>query len=147
MYEATRPTMSGSNPFDEIESWIDQITEEIETADVGSLVGGQVPVDVLDTGEQYEVRVDLPGYKRGDIAVTFADGTLTITAERDREAATEEAGRYVRRERRHDRTSRSVRLPEPVDEGETSATYDRGVLTVILPKAGTGEAGHEIDIE
>ena len=138
--------MTRRNPFEEIEEWIDRMSQQVESGDWGSFGGGGVLVDLIDTGEAYEIHADLPGYDRDDISLTLADGTLAITAERE---STTETGdeQFVRRERRHNRVSRTIRLPEPIDEESTSAKYDNGVLTIHLTKEHTTESGQQIDIE
>ena len=131
------------NPFDEIERMFDRMSRQFDPLEEGFLEGS-VAVDLRDTGDANEVTADLPGYDRGDIDVQLAGETLTISADRTDERD-EEEGRYIRRERRRQSVSRSVRLPDPVQEEGTEATYSNGVLTVRLPKVGAAE-GHDIPI-
>lgn len=135
--------MSSRNPFDDLERMIDRMTQQFEGFEPMS---GGVPVDVLDTGEQFVVSADLPGYDREDISVELSETTLRIGAEREEERETD-SGEYVRRERTRQSTSRSVRLPERVDEEATSATYEAGVLRVTLPKGDVADEGTDIPIE
>jgi len=123
--------MSRNDPFGEIERLFDQFGLDVE--------GGGVAVDVLDAGDAIEVTADLPGYETDDIDVQLQEGRrLTVTAEAERESEREE-GQFVTRERRRQSVSRTVRLPEPVDEAGTEATYTNGVLTVRLPKRERSE--------
>lgn len=135
--------MSGrANPFDEFERLIDRFSEEVD----GNLLSDtDIAVDVEDRRDAYAVRADLAGYDRDDIDVEVGDGYLSITAERRSDAETT-TGEYVRRERTRETVSRRLDLPGPVAVDEASATYNNGVLTVTLPKAGGG-GGHEIEIE
>jgi HSP20 family protein len=138
---------SRDNPFGEIERLFEEMNEGLRAFDTS--LGGEVPVDVLDTGEAYEVCVDLPGYDREGIDVRLSDRTLTVEAERSTETETEsgESGdRYVRRERTRESVSRTVHLPDAVEAGGTSATYEDGVLTVRLPKR-EADGGESIPIE
>ena len=123
----------------------DRMSSQFEPLEGGALQGGSVAVDVEDAGDEFVVTADLPGYDREDIDVQLAGERLTLSADH---TETREAGegRYVRRERRQQSVSRSVRLPEPVDESGTDATYTNGVLTVTLPKAEVGDDGHDIPI-
>ena len=43
-------------------------------------------------------------------------------------------GTFVQRERRQQSASRTVHLPVAVEESDTAASYEDGVLTVTLPK-------------
>ncbi|MGM0592551.1 MAG: Hsp20/alpha crystallin family protein, partial [Halobacteriota archaeon] len=62
------------------------------------------------------------------------------------EALEEEDERYLRHERRHRSTSRSIRLPDEIDKDNVSARMNNGVLTVTLPKVEAEEA-RDIEIE
>jgi len=132
--------MSDRDPLGEIERAFDVLGDQFGVA------AGTVPTDVVDEGDSFVVRADLPGYDSDDIDVQLAEGrTLTISAEQSEESGVE-SGTYVQRERRRQSTSRTVRLPEAVEESETNAAYDDGVLTVTLPKATADEGGTDIPV-
>lgn len=97
--------------------------------------GQVVPVmDVTEGDKEYVVKTELPGVKKDDINVTLQNGMLTITAERKEEAEEKEKGRIIRQERRYGKYVRHLRLDNDVDEGKVKATYEDGVLELILPK-------------
>jgi len=132
--------MSDRDPFSEIERAFDVLGGQL---DVGT---GSVPTDIVDEGDRFVVRADLPGFDGDDIDVQLVENQrLTVTASRDEERTSGD-GRYVQRERRRQSASRTVRLPEAVAESETSATYDDGVLTVTLPKAAGSGEGTDIPV-
>lgn len=131
------------NPLEEIEDLLDRMGREL---DVEAWPGGDgVAVDVVDHGDRYRVTADLPGFEKDDIEVRLAAGTLYLDGERETGTADEDVD-YLRRERRRDSASRRVSLPEPVDEDGITARYDRGVLTVDLPKQ-EAEDGTRIEID
>lgn len=138
------------NPFDELEEMIDRIGRQVEEGMIGGNTGfpapGSIAVDVADTGEEFVVTADLPGYDSDDIDLTLTDGTLRLEATQEEEAEYEE-GRYIRRERTGKSASRRIRLPDPVEEEEVSASYTNGVLTVRLPKVSEDDDSKRIDIE
>lgn len=136
-----------SNPFDELERMIDRMSSQFERNLGEWPVGADVAVDVEERDEEYVVTADLPGYDRDDIEVELADDHLYVSAARETEREESQEGRYIRRERRRESVSRSIRLPGDVAESEVTAAYQNGVLTVTLPKAGASEDGHRIDIE
>lgn len=144
-----RSTMTRRNPFEELEQLFERMSQQVEPGEWGALRRDGVSVDVVDLGDELEVTVDLPGYEREDIELTLSEGTLRIEAERETEQEEREDAdvRYVRRERRRESVSRSIRLPEAVEEDEATARYQNGVLTVTLPKVAPDEAGQRIDIE
>ncbi|WP_158058474.1 Hsp20/alpha crystallin family protein [Halorussus halophilus] len=129
------------NPFDELEEMIDRMSRQFEdsmSSGDWTKFGGraEMSMDVADHGDEYVVTADLPGFEQDDIDVSLREDVLTISAEHaeETEEAEEDDGRYLRQERRHQSASRSVTLPESVDETGVSATYTNGVLTVTLPK-------------
>jgi HSP20 family protein len=136
------------NPFDDIERMFDRMSNRLEPFDEGAFQGS-VTVDVEEADDAYVVTADLPGFDRDDIDVELAGDRLTLSAthtEAESEEGDEDEGRYLRRERRQQSVSRSVRLPDPVDEDGAEADYHNGVLTVTLPKEAEGDAGQNIPI-
>lgn len=130
--------MPERDPFDELEEVFDQLTTFTEpgTADL--------PADVVDADDELLVHVDLPGRAPENIDVRLEDDrTLHVEAgERDDGAE----GQYLTRERTHTTVSRTLTLPAAVDEEETAASYDRGVLTVRLQKLTGDGDGTEIPV-
>jgi len=140
---------SRSDPFDDIEQMFDRLSKQfadIDPVEFGSGLTGPA-IDLRDEDDQLVVIVDLPGYDAEDIDVTLPDErTVHIAAEREREVEHDE-GIYVRSERSHESVERSVRLPDPVTEDGTSATYENGVLTVTLQKQHPDDEGRSIPVE
>ena len=135
--------MRRDNPFESIEEFIERMEREFNTDPFGTTE--PVPVDVRDGDGEFVVTADLPGYEKDDIEVTISDRTLRIEADPETDTETREK-EYVRKERSHESVSRSVPLPEPINDEGVSATFGNGVLTVTLEKRGTG-SGTQIDIE
>lgn len=131
--------MDRRNPFDELESLLERL-------DTARNVGGGPAVDVRDADERFEVIVDLPGYESDDIEVEVQSRTVRIDAAHQ-ESSEAEGVDYVREERSKRSVSRSVTLPEDVDESGASADFSNGVLTVTLPKAHADEESTSIDVE
>jgi len=135
------------NPFEELEDMLERMSKQFDGGVPGGLpTVGSVAVDVADRDAEYVVTADLPGYETEDIEVTVTEGRLHIEAERETDFD-EEGEEYIFNERRRESVSRSVRLPEPVEEDAVTATYTNGVLTITLPKEDVGDEGHHIEIE
>ena len=91
-------------------------------------------VDVVETGDGYELKAEVPGIKKEDIRISFEGGLLTLKGEKKQE--NEEKNRnYYKVERLYGRFERSFRLPEGIKADAIKARYDSGVLTVAIPKA------------
>jgi HSP20 family protein len=91
-------------------------------------------LDVRETDDRFELTVDLPGIEPGDVTVNYEDGTLSISGKR--EFSKEESGEtWHRVERGFGTFARQVRLPRTADAERIEASFDRGVLTVSVPKA------------
>ena len=90
-------------------------------------------IDLVETGEHYVLRADLPGLSDEDINIQLEDNVLTISGERKPERETQQEG-YYRLERASGGFSRSLTLPEGVDPDGVQAHFDRGVLEIRIPK-------------
>ena len=73
------------------------------------------------------------GLAEDDVAIEVQDNTLTVSGERNAEHEQHEQGWY-RVERQFGRFSRSLTLPEGIDADAVSASFDKGVLEVRIPK-------------
>ncbi|MCG3112261.1 MAG: Hsp20/alpha crystallin family protein [Candidatus Manganitrophus sp. SB1] len=100
----------------------------------GRLVQDWVPaVDVYEDAEAIQLKAELPGMEMKEIEVRIENNALEIRGEKKIEQ-TEKKENYHRIERVFGRFSRSFRLPNTVAQDKIKAKYDRGVLTITLPK-------------
>jgi len=90
-------------------------------------------LDVAETEDEYIVKASIPGIDPEDLDITYSDNLLTIKGETQEESETKE-GKYHMRERRFGSFVRSVTIPG-VKSDEINAQYDKGVLSLHLPKA------------
>ncbi len=94
----------------------------------------EVPaVDMVDKEGAYEITAELPGLDEKDIEVKLADGGLTIKGEKQEEKEEKKKDYYLH-ERRFGTFERSFHLPEGIDTDKIEAKFQKGVLTVTLPK-------------
>lgn len=87
--------------------------------------------DLIQTGDEMTVRIDLPGVDEREIRVVIDQGVLEVSGERrvdDGEAT------VMRRERSVGPFRRSFLLTDPIDTERVTASFERGVLTVRLPR-------------
>ena len=96
--------------------------------------------DVRETGDSYELDVDLPGFKKDEIQLQLEKGYLTISAAKglDKDQK-DQQGRYIRRERYAGACSRNFYVGESVEPKDVSAAFEDGILKISLPKASPKE--------
>jgi HSP20 family protein len=90
-------------------------------------------MDLVESGDHFVLRADLPGMSEDEVNIEFEDGTLTVSGERKAEHEDKREG-YVRVERAYGAFRRSLTLPEGVDPEGVAASFDKGVLEVRIPK-------------
>lgn len=95
-------------------------------------LGWMPDLELIERDDRLVARLDLPGLKSDEITVEAADGALTISGERKREAQ-EKSSRWARSERVYGRFDRMIPLPEGVRPADVKATFIDGVLEVTLP--------------
>jgi HSP20 family protein len=100
--------------------------------------GAMMPrMDVTEDEDRFRIAVELPGMDEKDVEVVLSDNVLTITGEKRVE--TKEAEKpYTYMERSYGSFRRSIPLGVEVVTDKIEATFDKGVLTIDLPK--TAEA-------
>ena len=103
-------------------------------------------MDVFEEDGNLMIRAELPGVKQEDVDIPVHDRVLTISGQRREETETERGGYHVR-ERRRGAFSRSVMLPQDVDEDRIRARYEDGVLEVTVEGAAAVREPRRIQIE
>ena len=99
----------------------------------GTLRRWMPAMDLVETADHFVLRADLPGLTEDDVTLEFEDGTLTVSGERKSEHEAKGEG-YYRVERAFGSFSRSLTLPQGIDPEAVTASFDRGVLEVSIPK-------------
>ena len=107
----------------------------------------QPRVDIVDDGDALRVTAELPGMEKEDLEVIVEDGFLVLRGDKRCDKKQEEEGCY-RLERAFGSFQRIVPLPEGVDLDHAEARFERGVLTLRLPKKASepGRPGRTLEI-
>ena len=133
-----------SRTMGRMEEEMEDLMERFWGGDGGWLTpkSGFLPtVDFVETENQFEVTVDLPGLKPEEVNVELKDGDLWISGKREEEK--EEKGKtYHRVERRHGEFHRVFPLPSTINEEKIDAKFDTGVLKIIVPKSEEAKTKH-----
>jgi HSP20 family protein len=90
-------------------------------------------MDLVEGDDHFVLRVDLPGLGEDDVKIEVENDTLVVSGER-KETHEQKREGFYRLERAMGAFSRSLSLPEGIDADQVSATFDRGVLEVRIPK-------------
>lgn len=136
--------MRNSNPFEMLSKMFDTMPAFDRAFNSNQ---GLMKADVLDNKHDYTVKVDLPGFSKDNLKLTYNGNILSISGQRETiNDHADKEGNVLSSERAYGQVSRQFTLPN-VDKAKISAKYNNGVLTVILPKqAVEKELGH-IDID
>ena len=103
-------------------------------------------VDMTEQDGHYCLTAELPGLNEKDVNVTVTDHELVISGEK-REGSDRQEGSFMLRERRYGSFERHIILPIDAKDEGIDAHFDRGVLTVIVPRGdGKPERGRRIEI-
>lgn len=128
---------STPNWFD-IDRSIDSLRKEMEKAFSGFPVSmpkmNHTSCDVIDEGNQFRVKMDVPGIKKNEIKLDVTENSLQISGEH-KEESQEKKKNYLRKERSHISYYRTLPLSENVIAGKVKAKLSDGVLDITLPKS------------
>lgn len=91
-------------------------------------------LDVSENDRAYTVKVDLPGITKDDVKITIDGRRVAIEARTTKNEERKEGDRVVYSERSVASYARSFTLPAEVDQAESDARIEHGVLTLTLPK-------------
>jgi HSP20 family protein len=116
----------------EIDRMFDRFRGGTAADDSGSSVW-MPAVDIMEREGEFHVRVELPGVKREDVKITVQNDVLTIRGEKKLEQE-QKGENYHRVERSYGTFQRSFTLPTSVRSDKIEASYDNGVLSIVLPK-------------
>ena len=126
------------DPFRDLAQWQNDVSRLFGGVlrEAGGNGGTQAWVPAMDAWEtEHDVvyAFDLPGVPQDNISVEIEDGTLTVSAERERSEHVSQE-RYHRFERRFGSFARTVGLPQGVTEDSIKAEYKHGVLELHVAK-------------
>lgn len=90
--------------------------------------------DIKETEGDYQLAIEMPGFKKEEIKISLENGYLTVGAEKcEREESGEEGARYLRKECSVS-CQRSYYVGEDIEETSIRAKYENGMLNLVIPK-------------
>jgi HSP20 family protein len=93
-------------------------------------------IDIKETDKEIIAEVEIPGFDPEKLEVAVEEGVLRVKGSMD-EQKEEKEKNYWRKEIRKGSFERAVRLPVAVKEDEVEATYEKGILKIVMPKIET----------
>jgi HSP20 family protein len=100
----------------------------------GSELARSPALDVAESERAYTVKLDLPGVAKEDVKISIDGARISVEAQTRKEEEKKDGDRIVYRERSMSSYARSFTVAAAVDEAESSAKLENGVLTLILSK-------------
>jgi HSP20 family protein len=139
------------DPFQEMLSLRDAMNQLVAESFVrpqGSAGTFQPRMDLYEEGNEYVVKLAVPGLKPDNFEITLQQNVLTIRGRTQEEKEQESAGQdgnnqngdkqkgrqYHVREHRYGEFLRTIQFPVQVDPNKVQATLSDGVLTIRVPK-------------
>ena len=132
------PSIFGENLFDD---WFDfpgfRGLGRVENKLYGDRSGRLMKTDVREKEGQYDMDIDLPGFKKEDIKVELHDGYLQVSAVKGlNEEDKDEKGQLIRQERYSGSMQRSFYVGDSIKQEDVKAKFEQGVLKLSFPKEG-----------
>lgn len=136
------PSIFGENLFDDFfddfggfDRMFDRFGHDANKALYGRKARNMMKTDVRETGDSYELDIDLPGFTKDEVNVKLNDGYLTISASKGLDKDDKDKkGNYIRRERYAGAMQRSFYVGD-VKGDDVHAKFENGILSLTVPKA------------
>ena len=101
--------------------------------------------DIYESEGKYHIEMDIPGFRKDEIKIECNKGNIVITAEKSDEQKDEDK-KYLRRERVYGKYQRSFYLGDIVED-EIEASFDNGILHIVVPKLEEKESKKYIEVK
>ncbi len=91
--------------------------------------------DIKEDGANYQLDIELPGFKKEDIKAELKDGYLTVAAVHEENTdEKDQNGKILRQERYTGSCKRSFYVGENVKQEDIHAAFENGILKLQFPK-------------
>lgn len=114
----------------------DQLFDGFFTSPVSRPVTRCMNTDIKENDNSYDLIIDVPGFAKEEIKISLENGYLSVEALHE-EKKEEKQGHYLRRERFNGTAARSFYVGEDIAQEDIKAAFDKGVLTLSVPKQGS----------
>lgn len=141
-------SFNAGDPFKQLDAMHKEMERMFNSAFGGSALSPQFSgltqgfslsanTDISETPDNYVVKMDIPGAEKAKINAQLDGQMLVISGEREQEQQQQASGKTVSKQRELGGFERALTLPGPVKKDGMQVNYDKGVLTVTVPKDTT----------
>lgn len=102
--------------------------------------------DIFEKDGNYNVVMDIPGFKKEDINIECDNGVIKISCEKKEEENEEDDKKYIRKERVFEKCERSFNFGD-IKEDEIEAEFTDGTLKLVIPKQEKVDTKKSIEIK
>ena len=102
--------------------------------------------DIFEKDGNYNVVMDIPGFKKEDINIECDNGVIKISCEKKEEENEEDDKKYIRKERVYEKCERSFNFGD-IKEDEIEAEFTYGTLKLVIPKQEKVDTKKSIEIK
>ncbi len=133
------PSIFNENLFDDLMNFDFPVwgreMEDVDKKLYGKHANHVMKTDVHEQDNEYDVDIDLPGFKKDEIALSLDNGYLTVSASKglDKDEK-DKKGKIIRQERYAGSMQRSFYVGEQLTEEDIKAKFENGVLKLFIPK-------------
>ncbi len=103
-------------------------------------------VDLIDNGDSFTVKADMPGMDKKDIKLKVTRNAISISATSEKEKETHTKN-YYSKERSSTGYFRTIPMPEDIRSETAKAAYENGTLRIDVKKARQEESGREVKVD
>lgn len=126
---------SESSPdlFGTLQREVNRVFDQMFGGALAPAAGFAPSVEMKETAQGVSVTAELPGLEEKDIEISLDGDLLTLSGEKRAEKTEEKEGVHIS-ERSYGSFRRTLRLPWSPDPTKVAATFEKGVLSVTLPR-------------
>ncbi len=132
--------------FEDINNRIHNFVDDLPNVKFNLGFSFKPRVDLYSDSENYFIEMDVPGIAKDELKISLHNNVLSISGEKKNSNEGNKKFTYLKNERSFGAFSREFNLPEEINSDKVSASFENGVLKVVLEKAEKVETKKEIKI-
>ena len=132
--------MSRYSSFYPVKNIVGGLVDDLFNRSISEIVGGDfaanIPaVNLKETEQDFQLEMAAPGLAKEDFQIFVENKQLVVSVSKEKETATENGDKFLRKEFNYSSFKRTFTLPENANTEGIAAGYEKGILMVTIPKA------------